>query len=67
MSLVVTDAHGQIRDWRNRWTFGQMLKRLHISFNEQGLIDLETYMIDSTTVRDPGIFLCWKKWGPEER
>ncbi|SDZ68764.1 Transposase DDE domain-containing protein, partial [Pseudomonas sp. NFIX28] len=29
----------------------QMLKRLHIKLNEQGLIDLETWMIDSTAVR----------------
>ena len=28
-----------------------MLKRLHIKLNEQGLIDLETWMIDSTAVR----------------
>jgi hypothetical protein len=30
-----------------------MLKRLHIRLNEQGLIDLETWMIDSTAVRAP--------------
>lgn len=28
-----------------------MLKRLHIRLNERGLIDLETWMIDSTAVR----------------
>jgi hypothetical protein len=28
-----------------------MLKRLHIRLNEQGLIDLDTWMIDSTAVR----------------
>ncbi|MNJ82504.1 hypothetical protein D3C77_819570 [compost metagenome] len=28
-----------------------ILKRLHIKLNEQGLIDLETWMIDSTAVR----------------
>ncbi len=28
-----------------------MLKRLHIKLNEQGLTDLETWMIDSTAVR----------------
>lgn len=38
-------------DWRNRGMFDQMLKRLHIKLNEQGLIDLETWMIDSTAVR----------------
>ena len=28
-----------------------MLKRLHIRLNEQGVIDLKTWMIDSTAVR----------------
>jgi hypothetical protein len=32
-------------------TFDLLLKRLHIKLNEQGLIDLETWMIDSTAVR----------------
>jgi hypothetical protein len=31
-----------------------MLKRLHIRLNEQGLIDLETWMIDSTAVSATG-------------
>ena len=44
-------AYQRIRDWRNRGAFDQMLKRLHIKLNEQGLIDLETWMIDSTAVR----------------
>ena len=43
----------RFRDWRNRGAFDQMLKRLHIKLNEQGLIDLETWMIDSTAVRAP--------------
>ena len=44
-------VYQRFRDWRNRGTFDQMLKRLHIKLNEQGLIDLETWMIDSTAVR----------------
>ncbi len=28
-----------------------MLERLHLRLNEQGLIDLQTWMIDSTAVR----------------
>ena len=28
-----------------------MLKRLHLKLNDQGLIDLQTWMIDSTAVR----------------
>lgn len=44
-------VYQRFRDWRNRGTFDQMLKRLHIRLNEQGLIDLETWIIDSTAVR----------------
>ena len=44
-------VYQRFRDWRNRGTFDQMLKRLHIRLNEQGLIDMETWMIDSTAVR----------------
>ena len=41
------------RDMPERFggTFDQMLKRLHLRLNEQGLIDLQTWMIDSTAVR----------------
>ena len=44
-------VYQRFRDWRNRGAFDQMLKRLHIRLNEQGLIDLDTWMIDSTAVR----------------
>ncbi|NBA93555.1 IS5 family transposase [Pseudomonas sp. R5(2019)] len=44
-------VYQRFRDWRNRGTFDQMLKRLHVKLNEQGLIDLQTWMIDSTAVR----------------
>ncbi|MGY4494902.1 transposase [Pseudomonas sp. TE3610] len=44
-------VYQRFRDWRNRGTFDQMLKRLHLRLNEQGLIDLRTWMIDSTAVR----------------
>ncbi len=44
-------VYQRFRDWRNRETFDQMLKRLHIRLNEQGLIDLETWMINSTAIR----------------
>jgi transposase len=44
-------VYQRFRDWRNRRTFDQMLKCLHIRLNEQGLIDLDTWMIDSTAVR----------------
>lgn len=44
-------VYQRFRDWRNRGVFNQLLKRLHIRLNEQGLIDLNTWMIDSTAVR----------------
>lgn len=43
-------VYQRLRDWRNRGAFDKMLKRLHIKLNEQGLIDLKTWMIDSTAV-----------------
>ncbi len=44
-------VYQRFRDWRNQGTFDLMLRRLHIKLNEQGLIDLKTWMIDSTAVR----------------
>mgnify|MGYP003530008356 CR=1 FL=1 len=44
-------VYQRFRDWCNQGTFDLMLRRLHIKLNEQGLIDLETWMIDSTAVR----------------
>lgn len=44
-------AYQRFCDWRNCRAFDQMLKHLHIRLNEQSLIDLETWMIDSTAVR----------------
>jgi transposase len=38
----------RIRSWQNQGTFDHMLKRLHLRLNEQGLIDLKAWMIDST-------------------
>ena len=43
-------VYQRFRGWRNQGTFDQMLKRLHLRLNEQGLIDLQTWMIDSTAV-----------------
>ncbi len=39
-------VYQRFRGWRNH-----MLKRLHLKLNEQGLIDLQTWMIDSTPLR----------------
>lgn len=44
-------VYQRFRGWPNQGTFDHMLKRLHLRLNEQGLIDLQTWMIDSTAVR----------------
>ncbi|QXH49595.1 IS5 family transposase [Pseudomonas fakonensis] len=44
-------VYQRFRDWRNQGTFGQMLKRLHVKLNAEGLIDLDTWCIDSTAVK----------------
>lgn len=41
-------VYHRFRVWRNRGIFDQMLKRLHLKLNDQGLIDPQTWMIDST-------------------
>jgi transposase len=44
-------VYQRFRGWQNQGTFDQMLKRLHLRLNEQGLIDWQACMIDSTAVR----------------
>ena len=44
-------VYQRFRDWRDDGTFDQVLERLHICLNQEGLIDLDTWMIDSTAVR----------------
>lgn len=39
------------RDWRNQGTFNKILKRMHVKLNEQGLIDLDNWYIDSMAVK----------------
>jgi len=41
----------RFREWRGRGAFAQMLSRLHLKLNHQGLINLQTWMIDSIAVR----------------
>lgn len=60
-------VYQRFRDWRNRGTFDQMVKQLPIKLNEQGLIELEIWMIDSTAVRAPWASSgAGEKRGPEE-
>ena len=44
-------VYHRFRLWRNRETFEQMLKRSNLKLNDQGLINLQTWMIDTTAVR----------------
>lgn len=44
-------VYQRFQDWRNQGALELMLRWLHIKLNEQELIDLETWMIDSTAVR----------------
>ena len=37
--------------WRDDATFDRMLERLHLRLRQDGLMDLDTWMIDSTTIR----------------
>lgn len=56
----------RFRDWRKRGIFDQFLKRLHIRLNEHGLIDLNTWVIDSITVRGRRTSSSAEKNWPEE-
>ena len=42
IDLARGQRYQRFRGWRNQGTFDQMLKRLHLRLNEQGLIDLQT-------------------------
>jgi transposase len=60
-------VYRQFRDWRDDGTFDQVFEHLHIRLNQEGLIDLDTWMIDSTAVRATRASSgAGKKGGPEE-
>jgi len=41
-------VYQRFRDWRDDGTLDQVLERLQIRLNHEGLIDLDTWMFDST-------------------
>lgn len=43
-------VYQRFRDWQDDGTFDRVLERLQIRLNQEGLIDLDTWMIDSTAV-----------------
>lgn len=41
----------RFRQWRYDGTFDRVLTRLHLRLREDGLVDLDTWMVDSTAIR----------------
>lgn len=44
-------VYQRFRQWRDDGTFEQVLRHLHLRLREDGLIDLDTWMVDSTSIR----------------
>lgn len=44
-------VYQRFSDWRDDGTFDRALEHLHVRLNQEGLIDLDTWMINSTAVR----------------
>lgn len=44
-------VHQRFRQWRDDGTFEQVLRHFHLRLREDGLIDLDTWMVDSTSIR----------------
>jgi transposase len=44
-------VYDRFRQWRDDGTFEAALDRLHLKLREDGLMDLDTWMIDSTSIR----------------
>ncbi len=44
-------VYQRFRQWRDNGTFEQVLRLLHLRLRQDGLIDLDTWMVDSTSIR----------------
>ncbi len=44
-------VYQRFRQWRDDGTFEHVLTRLHLQLRQDGFIDLDTWMVDSTTIR----------------
>ena len=44
-------VYDRFRKWRDDGTFEAVLSRLQLKLREDGLMDLDTWMIDATSVR----------------
>lgn len=46
-----TTVYDRFRRWRDDGTFDAVLERLHLKLREDGLMDRDTWMVDSTSIR----------------
>ena len=44
-------VYQRFRQWHDDGTFEQVLRHLHLLLREDGLIDLDIWMVDSTSIR----------------
>lgn len=44
-------VYQRFRRWRDNATFARILPRLHLKLRQDGYLDLDTWMIDSTMIR----------------
>ncbi|UNO25990.1 IS5 family transposase [Pseudomonas amygdali pv. aesculi] len=44
-------VYQRFRQWRDNGKFEQVLRHLHLRLREDGFIDLDTWMVDSTSIR----------------
>lgn len=63
---TLSTVYQHFRNWRNNGAFDQVLKCFHTRLNQEGLIDLDTWMIDSTAVKATRASYGAGKKGPEE-
>ncbi|MBE0404104.1 IS5 family transposase, partial [Halomonas sp. 111] len=59
-------AYERFRKWRDDGTFEAILSRLQLRLREDGLMDLDTWMIDSTSIRATRAAAGGGKKGAEE-
>ncbi|MCQ3013520.1 MULTISPECIES: IS5 family transposase [Pseudomonas syringae group genomosp. 2] len=60
-------VYQRFRQWRDNGKFEQVLRHLHLRLREDGFIDLDTWMVDSTSIRaSRAASGAGKKRGPQE-
>lgn len=54
-------VYQHFRQWHDDGTFEQVMRHLHLLLREDGLIDLDIWMVESTSIRatsTAGLFTC---------